>query len=311
MRYLVSGLVNIETTLRVESFPIAYSPARYPFHGVQTRPAGVGYNLSKALSVLGNQVDLLSVIGQDPAGEWTRSFLKHDDMDDRYVLSQTDSTAQAVILYDGQGKRQINLDLKDIQDEAYPEDVFLSAANRCDVLILCNINFNRGLSPVAAQLAKPVVTDVHAVASLRDEYNHDFMSAATVLFMSDERLPAPPVTWAKDVFRTFLNVEILVIGMGEQGALLGVRQDRFIGIAPAVQVRPVVNTIGAGDALLSAFVHGYFGHGDPYLAIKQAVVFAAYKIGVMSAAEGFLSVDALEELYQRTPTRLISLSEGK
>ena len=33
---LVSGLINIETTLRVEGFPIGYSPVRYPFFGINS-----------------------------------------------------------------------------------------------------------------------------------------------------------------------------------------------------------------------------------------------------------------------------------
>jgi ribokinase len=41
---LVSGLINIETTLKVDSFPIEYSPVRYPFFGVNSAVSGVGYN---------------------------------------------------------------------------------------------------------------------------------------------------------------------------------------------------------------------------------------------------------------------------
>jgi len=47
-----------------------------------------------------------------------------------------------------------------------------------------------------------------------------------------------------------------------------VRRDNFVERIPAVQTRPVVNTIGAGDALFSAFVHGYLQSGDPYQAIR-------------------------------------------
>jgi hypothetical protein len=33
---LVPGLINIETTLQVDGFPIDYSPVRYPFMGVSS-----------------------------------------------------------------------------------------------------------------------------------------------------------------------------------------------------------------------------------------------------------------------------------
>ncbi|MCZ7542524.1 MAG: PfkB family carbohydrate kinase [Anaerolineae bacterium] len=75
--------------------------------------------------------------------------------------------------------------------------------------------------------------------------------------------------------------------------------DSFMERVPAVHVRPVVNTIGAGDALFSAFVYAYSQTHDPYTAIRKAVVFAGHKIGSRGAAEGFLSAGALDELYEK------------
>ncbi len=49
---LVSGLINIETTVRVDRFPIPYFPVRYPFFGVRSTVSGVGLNVSKALKNL-------------------------------------------------------------------------------------------------------------------------------------------------------------------------------------------------------------------------------------------------------------------
>ena len=51
---LVSGLINIETTVGVDGFPIDYSPVRYPFFGVRSTVSGVGLNVSKALTTSGN-----------------------------------------------------------------------------------------------------------------------------------------------------------------------------------------------------------------------------------------------------------------
>ena len=86
-----------------------------------------------------------------------------------------------------------------------------------------------------------------------------------------------------------------VIGLGSQGALLAVRQDHIIERFPVLPTRPVVSTIGAGDALFSAFLHCYATSEDPYLSLRKAMVFASYKIGVASAADGFLDEAGLEE----------------
>ena len=83
-----------------------------------------------------------------------------------------------------------------------------------------------------------------------------------------------------------------------------VHDDNFVSRFPAVQTRPVVNTIGAGDALFSAFLHAYMQSRNPIDAIKKAIVFASHKIGGTSAAEGFLSDSELEKLYAEVADQL-------
>nr|HRC75190.1 PfkB family carbohydrate kinase [Kouleothrix sp.] len=75
----------------------------------------------------------------------------------------------------------------------------------------------------------------------------------------------------------------------------------FVGRFAAHAARPIVSTIGAGDALFSAFLHSYAAAPDPYAAIQRAIVFAGYKIGSIGAAEGFLSHAALEALLAELP----------
>jgi ribokinase len=124
------------------------------------------------------------------------------------------------------------------------------------------------------------------------------MTAAHILFMSDERLPCSPEEWARRLQNRF-GTAVIVIGLGREGALLAVKDDNFMEQVTAVTVRPIVNTIGAGDALFSAFNHVYHQTRDPYEAIKKAVLFAGYKIGTAGAAEGFLNNEKLELLSQQ------------
>ena len=296
---LVSGLINLETTLRVDAFPIEYVPVRYPFFGVDSTVSGVGYNVAKALTTLGDTVHFASLIGRDKVGELVRVALARDGMSDEFIVQGIESTPQSVILYDQDGRRQINVDLKDVQERAYPGALFERALDACSLAVLCNVNFSRPFLALARREGKLVATDVHAVSDLDDAYNRDFMQAAHILFMSDEWLPCAPEEWARRVSNRYGN-EIIVVGLGAQGALLAVKSDGFVERVAAVQTRPVVNTIGAGDALFSAFVYFYNQTQDPYLAIKKAVVFASYKIGETGAAAGFLDEARLNELCARS-----------
>ncbi len=292
---LVSGLINIETTLRVEGFPLPYYPVTYPFGGVNSSVSGVGYNVAKALQRLGSRPRFLSLIGQDMAAGLVRAALQTDALDGEYVLSNLARTPQSVILYDPSGRRQIHVDLKDIQESAYPEPLYEQAAADCPLCALCNINFSRPLLAKARAAGKWIATDVHALSSLEDDYNRDFMQAAHILFLSHENLPAAPEEFARALLSRFNN-EIVVIGLGGQGALLAVRRDQRVERFPAVATRPVVNTIGAGDALFSAFLHGYNKTLNPYEALRRACLFASYKIGESGAAQGFLDEKGLDEL---------------
>ena len=295
----MAGLINVETTLAVEKFPIDYNPCNFPFFGIQTTVSGVGFNIAKALTVLGNQLDFISIIGRGDNGVIVRNQLKKCGIADEFVISDLAETAQSVILYDPSGRRQIYTDLKDIQDQVYPGSLAARALQACDLAVICNINFSRPMLAMAKQAGKLIATDVHAISSLDDAYNQDYMQAADILFMSDESLPASPKQIAREVMQRF-SPQILVVGMGSKGALLAVHEDEFFGHFPAIETRPVVNTIGAGDALFSAFLDRYMKTRNPYLALKAGMVFASYKIGEKGAADGFLDGHGLDIWLRKT-----------
>ena len=202
------------------------------------------------------------------------------------VLPRLDHTPQSAILYDGDGRRQVNVDLKDVQDRRYPVGRFDRAVRGCRSAVLCNVNFSRPLLARARRAGVLIVTDVHAISRLDDEYNAEFMRAASVLFLSGESLACPPEEWAREALGRFGN-DIVVVGLGAAGAVLAVRNEGSIERFPATPAPRIVSTVGAGDALLAAFVHGYTAHGDPRAALRRAMVFAARKIGSAGGADGF------------------------
>jgi len=293
-RFFVAGLINIETTLAIDGFPLEYSPDNYPFFGIQTTVSGVGFNIAKALTRLGNRVDFASLIGKDGNGGLVRKRLNEEGISDDLVLSHLEETAQSVIIYEKGGRRQIHTDLKDIQEHSFPTKSAEAALKKCDLAVICNINFSRPLLGLAKEMGKPIATDVHAQSSLDDGYNKDYFEAADILFLSDEKLPGSPESVAREVMDRF-SANIFVIGLGDKGALMAVRDDDFIGQFDAVKTRSVVNSIGAGDALFSAFLDRYMKTGDPYTAIREAMVFASYKIGEKGAAHGFLTSEELDD----------------
>ena len=294
MRILVSGLLNMETTVAVRGFPIAYYPIDYAFFGVNSAVSGVAFNLSKALTVLGDRVRLTGMTGQDlPAGQ-IRDTLEALGIDSQYVKPRLRQTPSSVVLYDPEGKRQIYCDLKDIQETALDFDPALLEG--IDLVVACNINFNRPLLHLAKQAGKTIATDVHVLSDIHDEYNREFMEQADILFLSDEAVG--------DGYREFMlqladtyPCQILVMGRGAKGAAIYLRQTGRITDLPAEYAGRVVNTVGAGDALFSSFLHFYGKGYDPVAALRRAQVFAAYKITVSGAAQGFVPEQTVESRF--------------
>ncbi len=292
-RILVSGLINIETTLRIERFPLDYFPVTYPFGGVASRISGVGLNVARALQVLGHDVTLAAQIGRDPAGRWVRDQLARWHLSDTLVLDTLDATPQSVILHEPSGRRQIHVDLKSIQDATYPADRLTTLWPSLDLAVLANVNYNRALLPIAQAYHVPIATDVHVLRDPDDAYNRDFMAAADILFFSHEQAHTNPETTIAHL-RARYPARVLVAGLGADGALLA-HDGHAPTRLPAVTLRPIANTVGAGDALFSSFLHGWLHQHPPAKALRHAMVFAAWKIGETAASEGFLTAVELAE----------------
>lgn len=289
-KILISGLVNTETTVRVRQFPVEYCPIDYPFFGVNTAVSGVAFNITKALRTLGDRVQLQSMTGADFAASYIRAALEELGVDDAGVLPVLRQTPSSVVLYDGTGRRQIYCDLKDIQETEYPGTPDLADA---DLVVACNINFNRPLLRAAKAAGKIIATDVHVLGDIRDGYNREFMENADILFLSDEGIGGDYRPFLTELGRTYGN-SVIVLGRGEKGAAMYLRSSDRILEQPAASMGPVVNTVGAGDALFSAFLHFYAAGTAPEAALTLAQRFAAAKIRVSGAAEGFVTEEELK-----------------
>lgn len=292
-KILVSGLINTETTVKVKKFPIEYFPIDYPFFGVNTRVSGVAYNLAKALKSLGDDVNLLTMTGTDFSAEYVKSKIEEIGISTENVKCTLKETPNSVVLYDDEGKRQIYCDLKDVQETAYSFEKGLYAD--CDVVVACNTNFNRELLKKARQDQKIIATDVHVLSDIMDEYNRDCMHYANILFLSDENIKEDYREFLLKIEEAYIN-DIIVLGMGSKGALMYVKQEDIFYELPAVNVGEVVNTVGAGDSLFSAFIHYYAKGLSPIECLKRAEIFASYKIGFDGASVGFADEETVEKL---------------
>ena len=147
-------------------------------------------------------------------------------------------------------------------------ELFKQALRRVQAAVMINVDFSRPLLALTkAASAETVATDLQTVCEGSREYGADFFEVAHIVFMSHEKLPVGP----EDFVSTIGSAPPLRSQLSRwcaAGALLCVR-DRDICRVSAVQVGPVVNTAGAGDALFSCFLHFYLDGDEPILALGK------------------------------------------
>ena len=288
-KVLVSGLVNVETTCRIESFPIPYQPIDYAFFGVNMAVSGVGYNVAKAMKALGDEVTITSMAGEDEVYDLVANQLEKIGVDAR-IQTTLRKTPNSAVLYDHEGKRRIYCDLKDIQEKQYDyENINLL---EYDLAVVCNINFSRPLLKKAKEAGVKICSDVHVLSDIHDDFNKEFMQYADILFLSNEAVMGRENEMITQLADTYQN-EIIVMGCGSEGARMYVKAENKIFECGAAKPTKIVNTVGAGDALFSAFVSMYAKGKDAMECLRLAQKFAAHKIGFDGAAQGFLTLDEL------------------
>lgn len=295
----VSGLLNFETILNVETFPINYFPITYPFFGINSSVSGTAFNIANALAKLGDKVYLSSYVGDDLLGKTIVSEAKKSKIDTTNIKETLESTPNMVVLVDAHRNVQTYCDLKNVQDiesnfEEEKENIVAS-----DLLVLCNSNFNRPLLKKAKELGKKIATDVHIIGSIDDPFNEDFLKYSDIVFLSERGLAGKIYEdFLVDLYNTYHN-EIIVLGEGREGAMILDAKKRVVYHIDAITIRKIANTVGGRDALFSAFIHFYLKGIDSLEALKLAEIFVSYKIGESGSAKGFLSEKEVKE-YAKT-----------
>lgn len=296
-KIFISGLVNIESSLEIDDFPIEYSPIEFKFFGINSSVSGVGYNVAKAFKTLGNDVDLFSIIGEDNNSEIIKNQLKKDGIDSsNLIVYKENKAAETIVIYNKEGKRKIYCDLKNLQElDPYVDGkIIISNPKIYDLAVITNINFNKSLLNFFKEHNVPVATDVHVLTNVYDDYNQKYMRSADILFLSNEGCKDREAEFLREIYNISHN-KIIVIGCGHEGALAYQGEyDKFF-YEPAVAPYGVKNTVGSGDALFTSFIHYYIKTKDIQKSLKFAVTFAGIKISASGGAKGFVSEKEVEE----------------
>ena len=293
-KFLVAGVTQIETIVRVDKIPVSYAPLSSVQDSIYTAMGGDAYNESLALKWLGDDVTFMSIVGRNQDLGLINPPDRRITLSTDYIIPQMQETPTEVVLYDKQRKQQIFEDIKDLRENVYDMNVVTPIAGACDMMVLANANFCRPFAKTAAELGKPIAVNIRSYNPEKEKYNTDFLEPAKVLYFSDDTLSEDPYDFIDRMASTY-GTEIIILGQGGEGLILFDKTKEIKAHYKTVKTNEVVNTIGAGNALFACFLHFYMETGDSVNAIKNALLFASYKIGYMGTSNGFMTVDQLEQ----------------
>ena len=292
-KFIVAGITQLETIVKVKEIPIKYEPYTGERDTIYIAAGGDAFNESLALKWLGNDVEFMTVVGENEDLSIFNPSNREVTLPTDYFLPIIKETPKEVLLYDARRRTQRFEDLKDIRDAKYDMMLVDPLVGDCDMMVLSNVNFCRPFITRAVDHNKKLAVKIHSFKRDKEIYNEDFLKNANIIYFNDNSIDEEPFEFVKEMANKY-DPEIIILGQGEKGAIIYDKVKDFTVHYDAVNSGQIVNTAGAGNALFACFLHYFLKTGDSKVAVHKALLFAANKIGYMGTSNGFMTEEQLE-----------------
>lgn len=249
---------------------------------VHCAAGGVARNVAHNLALLGQRTALVSVLGQDAFGQTVLQATQAAGVDTRHCAQLSDAgTASYLSLHGPDGDMAVavnDMSILERLDADFLAPLAAELASASCLVLDCNLHeealgfllrdgftvpvFVDAVSAAKCQRLLPWLASVHTLKVNR-------LEAATLTGLTVTALEEAQVA-AKTLHR--LGVRQVVLSLGQQGVAWCDAQGAT-GFRAARRV-PVLNTNGAGDALLAGLVHGYLQGWDLPRAVAWAMTCA-------------------------------------
>ncbi len=232
------------------------------------QPGGMGGNVACAASRLGLRTGMVSWVGDDADGRLVLDELRRFGVDTTHVVVEPDTTTNfTVVLLDPSGEKAIVIVpttfdtlLLDAPQTAYLSDARIVYSTSYD------IDQVERTAAVVHDAGGLVATDIEPAAMLQGDALTRVLSVIDIAFLNADVLDTDDHREAAQELRA-AGPRLVVITFGAQGALACTAEE--IVHRPAFAV-PVVDTTGAGDCFVAAFLAAYLRR----LPLEQMLAYA-------------------------------------
>lgn len=290
-KVFLSGGTSYNSVITLEDLP-GYKPQTIHNCNYIETIGNTGAGKSIALSKIGFDVTLHSLIGNDQYGREIRRFLENEELTFKPEIDPYGTERHTNIL-NLKGERisiftrpSSNYHLTDFK--SYIEDI-----KQADYVVINISNFSRQFLSVCKELKKEIWTDLHDYDG-RNPYHQDFLDASDYIFFSSENL--------KDYHRFMRNQigrgkKLMVCTHAENGANAMTRDGEWIYL-PGIQDYPLVNSNGAGDSFFAGFLYGYSLGYPVKICMEYASICAGHCITSEQITSPDLNVELIEADYK-------------
>ncbi len=250
---LGAALVDVRATTAASWEPDQSMPGR-----VRLVPGGSARNVAVNLARLGHRVRLLTVVGNDPLGDWLVRLTAESGVDVGGVLRTAQPTGAYVTVGPQQGASFCVADAGPIERLTPPELDAWRPLIAESILIVTDANFAETLQPAVAALAARRPRALLATSAAKSVRLRAVLAGAALLVCNRAEalaLTGLPPTLCWQALGTALlveGVERVVITRDRDGVGI-LSPDEAVGVPAAGG--PVVDATGAGDAAAAAAIH--------------------------------------------------------
>jgi len=295
----VFGAANVDIT----GFPKAeliYKDAN--IGTMHTAAGGVGRNIAENLHLLGFEVNLISVFGDDPLSDFLINDCQKKELNINKSLFLKDTPASTFLaVMDSHNDLAVGISAMGLYDDLNPQDFLKNLPDELpSVYSILETNFSSEILQKIVEKypeQKFILDTVSGKKALRSLPVLDKIYILKTNLLEAEMISGIHIKTDEDhtkLVRYFLDqgVQKVFITLGKNGVIYGNRKTitRQLPI-PA----KVINTIGAGDAFISGLVYADSMNAPIDQMAKYGMKAAALTVSYPEAVNPALNADKLKE----------------
>lgn len=277
----------------VISLPNFFEPKPQTIHSCDYNETvgNTGAGKALALSKLGFETTLHSLIGNDEYAPKVKSQLNQPHLDFRFFIDPK-GTERHLNILNSKGERISIFTNSSSENPLVQYNQYRSLIDSSDYVVINISNYCRNFLPICKALNKEVWTDLHDYDGY-NAYHQDFIEASDYIFFSSENI--------KD-YKVFMEEmieagkKLVVCTHGSNGATAYSAEKEWI-YEPAILDFELVNSNGAGDSFFSGFLYAYAKGKTIEKCMKYATIGGAMCINSPTIVNNLLNASVLEDKY--------------